>query len=60
MNDINKYDSYMTVKQFCEKWQISYSTAYRMIKQKQIPAVKFGRRYKIPYDIMHDQYRWYR
>ena len=41
-------EAYMTVNEFCERLQISTSTVYRMIKAQQIPAVKFGRRYKIP------------
>ena len=48
MKDMNIMESYMTVNEFCERLQISTSTAYRMIKAQQIPAVKFGRRYKIP------------
>ncbi len=48
MKNIDMDESYMTVNEFCERLQISTSTAYRMIKEKQIPAVKFGRRYKIP------------
>jgi excisionase family DNA binding protein len=39
--------SYMTVKEFCEKMQVSTSTVYRMIKAKQIPAIKFGRYWKM-------------
>ncbi len=48
MKNIDMDESYMTVNEFCERLQISTSTAYRMIKENQIPAVKFGRRYKIP------------
>lgn len=48
MNDINKNESYMTVNEFCERMQISTSTVYWMIKNQQIPAINFGRRYKIP------------
>ncbi len=43
--------SYMTVKEFCERLQVSTSTVYRMIKTKQIPAVKFGRHWKIPKSV---------
>lgn len=39
---------YVTVKEFCERLQVSASTVYRMIKNGQIPATKFGRRWKIP------------
>lgn len=48
----NGNEFYMTVNEFCERLQISTSTAYRMIKEQQIPAVKFGRRYKIPRSIL--------
>lgn len=47
-------ESYMTVKEFCEIMQVGTSTVYRMIKEKQIPAVKFGRRWKIPWNILAD------
>ncbi len=48
MKDIAVDEYYMTVNEFCERLQISTSTAYRMIRAQQILAVKFGRRYKIP------------
>lgn len=51
MNQISIDESYMTVNEFCERLQISTSTAYRMIREQQIPAFKFGRRYKIPRSI---------
>lgn len=41
-------ESYMSVKELTERLGISYSTAYRMIKLKQIPAIKIGRHWKIP------------
>ncbi len=41
----------MTVKEFCERLEISPSTVYRMIKEGTIPAVKFGRYWKIPRSI---------
>ena len=44
MNQISDANSHMTVNEFCERLQISTSTAYRMIKRQQIPAIKFGRR----------------
>ena len=44
-------ETYMTVQEFCERLKISDSTVYRMIRNKQIPAIKFGRRYKIPKSI---------
>ncbi len=46
--------SYMTTKEFCDKLQISYSTVYRMINNGQLPAVKFGRRWKIPRGVLED------
>ena len=44
-------ESYMTIKEFCEKLQISPSTVYRMIKSGMIPAIKFGRYWKIPRSV---------
>lgn len=44
-------ESYMTVKEFCERLQISSSTVYRMIKNNMIPAIKFGRYWKIPRNV---------
>lgn len=41
----------MTVKEFCERPEISPSTVYRMIKAGMIPAIKFGRYCKIPRSI---------
>lgn len=46
-------DSYITIKEFCEKMQVSTSTVYRMIKAGQIPAIKFGRHWKIPKSIFN-------
>ena len=40
-------ESYMTVKEFCEIMQVSSSTVYRMIREKKLPAIKFGRYWKI-------------
>lgn len=41
-------ESYVTVRIFCDRLQVSQSTVYRMIKSGIIPAVKFGRYWKIP------------
>lgn len=41
--EANMEESYMTVKEFCDRLQVSQSTVYRMIKERQIPAIKFGR-----------------
>ena len=52
-------ETYMTVQEFCERLKISDSTVYRMIREKQIPAVKVGRRYKIPksmFDRLNPRY----
>ncbi|MDE6906334.1 MAG: helix-turn-helix domain-containing protein [Lachnospiraceae bacterium] len=46
-------ESYMTIKEFCERMQVSTSTVYRMIKSGQIKAIKFGRYWKIPRDIFN-------
>lgn len=44
-------ETYMSVKEFCERMEVSTSTVYRMIKAGQLPAKKFGRRWKIPWSI---------
>lgn len=44
-------ESYMTIKEFCERLQVSTSTVYRMIKSGMIPAIKFGRYWKIPRSV---------
>lgn len=51
MKNMDIEESYMTVNEFCERLQISTLTAYHMIKEEQIPAIKFGRRYKIPRSV---------
>ena len=43
-----RLEEYITVQEFCRLLKISQTTAYRMIKEKQIPTVKVGQRYKIP------------
>lgn len=48
--------SYMTIKEFCERLQVSTSTVYRMIKEGTIPAIKFGRYWKIPRSIFKDMH----
>lgn len=54
MGELNICESYITVQQFCEILQVSHSTAYRMIKDGYLRAVKVGRRYKIPYSELND------
>lgn len=48
-------ESYMTIKEFCERLQVSTSTVYRMIKSGMIPAVKFGRHWKIPRSVFSNK-----
>lgn len=45
---IETKESYMSINEFCERLSVSHSTVYRMIKNKQIAAIKFGRTWKIP------------
>ena len=57
--EYNGIEEYITVQQFCRLLKISQSTAYRMIQNKQIPAVKIGQRYKIPrsmFDRLNPRY----
>ena len=52
-------EEYITVQDFCRLMKISQTTAYRMIKNEQIPTVKIGRRYKIPksmFDRLNPRY----
>lgn len=52
-------EQYITVQELCGLLRISQTTAYRMIKEQQIPAVKIGRRYKIPrsmFDRLNPRY----
>lgn len=44
-------EAYMSVQEFCDRINISQSTCYRMIRNKQIKAIKFGRKWKIPYSV---------
>ncbi len=44
-------ESFITVRDFCDKLQVSPSTVYRMIKDGTIPAIKFGRYWKIPRSV---------
>lgn len=48
------YSEYLTVKEFCELTKISVSTAYRMIRNGTLPAVKLAgtRHWKIPCDFI--------
>lgn len=45
-------EAYMNVKEFCERMEVSPSTVYRMIKAGQLPAIKFGRHWKIPWSAL--------
>ena len=55
----SRLEEYITVQDFCRLMKISQTTAYRMIKNKQIPTVKIGQRYKIPksmFDRLNPRY----
>ena len=55
----SRLEEYITVQEFCRLMKISQTTAYRMIKEKQIPTVKIGQRYKIPksmFDRLNPRY----
>lgn len=45
---------YITLREFCERIQISSSTAYRMIRNGQFPAYKVGRNYRVPLSVIAD------
>lgn len=40
-------NEFMTLREFCENYRISASTAYRMIRNGQLPAQKIGKCWKI-------------
>ncbi len=50
-------ESYMTVKELCDRLKVSQSTVYRMIKDRMVPAVKFGRRWKIPGSAFENKFQ---
>lgn len=55
----SRLEEYITVQEFCRLMKISQTTAYRMIKEKQIQTVKIGQRYKIPksmFDRLNPRY----
>ena len=59
MTEGKDLEQYITVQELCSLLRISQTTAYRMIKGQQIPAVKVGRRYKIPrsmFDSLNPRY----
>jgi excisionase family DNA binding protein len=41
-------ETYISTTEFCKRLNISPSTVYRMIRNNDIAAVKFGRCWKIP------------
>jgi len=43
---------YISLREFCERTQISSTTAYRMIRNGQLPAFKIGRNYRIPINAL--------
>lgn len=45
---LNDYGDILTVDELCEVLRISENVAYRLIREKTIPAFKVGRIYKIP------------
>jgi excisionase family DNA binding protein len=45
---LNDYGDILTLDELCEVLKISENVAYRLIREKTIPAFKVGRIYKIP------------
>lgn len=41
-------EEYYSINELCQMLKISHSTIYKKIKEKEIPAIKFGRCWKIP------------
>ena len=48
MTMLNKYPDVLNVKQLCEALDIGKNTAYKLLKSREIKALKIGTVYKIP------------
>ena len=48
MTMLNKYPDVLNVKQLCEVLDIGKNTAYKLLKSKEIKALRIGTVYKIP------------
>lgn len=48
MTMLNKYPDVLNVKQLCEVLDIGKNTAYKLLKSREIKALKIGTVYKIP------------
>ena len=45
---LNKYSDILTVEELCEVLRIGKTTAYKLLKNKDIKSIKIGKIYKIP------------
>ena len=48
MTMLNKYPDVLNVKQLCEVLGIGKNTAYKLLKNREIKALRIGTVYKIP------------
>ena len=48
MSMLNKYPDVLNVKQLCEVLGIGKNTAYKLLKNREIKALRIGAVYKIP------------
>ena len=48
MTMLNKYPDVLNVKQLCEVLCIGKNTAYKLLKNREIKALRIGTVYKIP------------
>ena len=48
MSMLNKYPDVLNVKQLCEVLDIGKNTAYKLLKNREIKALRIGTVYKIP------------
>ena len=48
MTMLNKYPDVLNVKQLCEVLGIGKNTAYKLLKNREIKALRIGAVYKIP------------
>ncbi|MBI1833742.1 MAG: helix-turn-helix domain-containing protein [Candidatus Andersenbacteria bacterium] len=44
---MNKEDQYLTLEQVAKKLQVARITVYRMVRRKQLPAVKLGKAWRV-------------
>ncbi|AJT41932.1 helix-turn-helix domain-containing protein [Psychromicrobium lacuslunae] len=49
--------SFLTVAEVADVMRVSKMTVYRMIRSGELPAVQFGRSYRVPEDAVNEHLR---